>query len=461
MPDVQSADNPQNRSGTFAGRERSMRKIGWVKIAVAASVVISGVLVAAPAAPALADTPPPPPVINMSNVPSQYSGAVQAFETNAVGEVLTDHSLPSSDANSVLAWGRDDVRAQEWVDLDKIISEPAASRSSNDQAVYNWFQGVDQQQEAVADQDAVNEYLKWSGDPNGSITDGARPLSFGPNGTGYCNYEPPGGETGPFAGTYTDNQDQDCYTPCTDFVTDCSPAYPSVDQFQQWGLYDADEAQTNTPDYYSAMVGTSVSMGVGLTAALGSLALPFGTAIDASALSGTAIQEAVFPFAARVGVWVAQAARLGTTSAELASDVAPEVAAGAEVAGAIAFVAGIAVFFIISTVLASITLAQNAAEPGQLAALLNPAAPDLASQASTSDGYGSLYSMFIAQTLPEADLSCTSARTSSRTRCAPTRRPSQHPRPPTRCSRSPPTASPRRSGRSTRSTLAATSTRPT
>ena len=410
MPDVQSADNLQNRSGTFAGRERSMRKIGWVKIAVAASVVISGVLVAAPAAPALADAPPPPPVINMSNVPSQYSGAVQAFETNAVGEVLTDHSLPSSDANSVLAWGRDDVRAQEWVDLDKIISEPAASRSSNDQAVYNWFQGVDQQQEAVADQDAVNEYLKWSGDPNGSITDGDKPLSFGPNGTGYCNYEPPGGETGPFAGTYTDNQDQDCYTPCTDFVTDCAPAYPSVDQFQQWGLYDADEAQTNTPDYYSAMVGTSVSMGVGLTAALGSLALPFGTAIDASALSGTAIQEAVFPFAARVGVWVAQAARLGTTSAELASDVAPEVAAGAEVAGAIAFVAGIAVFFIISTVLASITLAQNAAEPGQLAALLNPAAPDLASQASTSDGYGSLYSMFIAQTLPEADLSCTSGQ---------------------------------------------------
>ncbi len=317
--------------------------------------------------------------------------------------------MPSSDANAVLAWGRDDVRAQEWSDLDQIMSEPAASRSANDQLVYDWFQGVDQQQQVAAAQDAINEYLKWSG--HTSISDGSEPQNFGPGGTGYCNYEPPGGESGPFGGTYNDNQDQDCYTPCTDFVTDCTPGYPSVDQFQQWGLYDADEAQTNTPDYYSTMVGTSVSMGIGLTAALGSLALPFGTAIDASALSGTAIQEALFPFAARVGVWVAQAARLGLTSAELASDVAPEVAAGAEVAGAVAFVAGVAIFSIVSIVLASITLAQNAAVHTDLADALTQAqdnAPDLASQAGTSAGYTALYSTFVEQTLPEADLSCTS-----------------------------------------------------
>ena len=149
-----------------------------------------------------------------------------------------------------------------------------------------------------------------------------------------------------------------------------------------------------------------------MTAALGSLALPFGTAIDASALSGTAIQQAVFPFAARVGVWVAQAAAQDVSSADLL-DAAPEVAAGAEVAGAIAFVAGIAVFFIISTVLASITLATNAATHTDLADALTQAqnnAPDLASQASNSDGYTALYSTFIAQTLPEADLNCTNSQ---------------------------------------------------
>ena len=344
----------------------------------------------------------------MNNIPSQYAGAVQQFENNAVSEVLTDHSLPASDANAVLGWGRDDVRAQEWSDLDAIISESASSRSANDQLVYNWFQGLMQQQQIAAAQDAVNEYLKWSG--HTSITDDSSPVNFGPGGTGYCNYEPPGGESGPFAGTYTDNQDQDCYTQCTDFVTDCTPAYPSVDQFQQWGLYDADQAQTNTPDYYSTMVGTSVSMGVGLTAALGSLALPFGTAIDASALGGTALQEAIFPFAARVGYWAAQAARVGLTGADVVSDVAPEAAAGAELAGAIAFVAGIAIFFIISTVLASITLAQNAAVHTDLADALTQAEnnpPDLTSQAGTTDGYAAMYSTFVAATLPEADESCT------------------------------------------------------
>jgi hypothetical protein len=100
-----------------------------------------------------------------------------------------------------------------------------------------------------------------------------------------------GRESGPFGGTYTDNQDQDCYTPCTDFVTDCAPAYPTVDQFQQWGLYDADEAQTNTPDYYSAMVGTSVSMGVGLTAALGCRPFPLRLAHAAAVCRHPAIRR--------------------------------------------------------------------------------------------------------------------------------------------------------------------------
>ena len=141
----------------------SVPRIRWTKLAVVASLVASGAILAAPPPSALASTPTPPPVINMSAVPGTDTGAVQQFESNAVSEVLTDHSLPPSDANAVLAWGRNDVRAQEWSDLDKIISEPAASRSSNDQLVYNWFQGVDQQQQIAAAQDAVNEYLKWSG----------------------------------------------------------------------------------------------------------------------------------------------------------------------------------------------------------------------------------------------------------------------------------------------------------
>ena len=342
----------------------------------------------------------------MSDVPGTDLSAVQAFETNAVDEVLTDHDLPSSDADAVLSWGRADVRAQEWTDLSAIINESPASRSAGDQAVYSWFQGVYQQQQITAALDAVNEYLKWSG--HTSIDDDSSPHNFGPGGTGYCNYEPPGGESGPFSGTYTDNQDQDCYTPCTDLLTDCTPDYPTVDQFTQWGLYDATQAQTSTPGFYTAIVGASVSMGIGVTAAIGSLALPFGTAIDASGLSGTAIQQAVFPFATRVS-WVSSAVRGLISSGDIAAEVAPEVAAGAELASAIAFVVGVAIFFIVSTVLASITLAQNAAVHTDLESALNDAEntpPDLGAQ--LKPGYGALYSTFIAQTLPEPDLGCTS-----------------------------------------------------
>jgi hypothetical protein len=112
-----------------------MPKRAWTRIVVVASVVASAAIMSMPGASAA--SPPPPPVINMSDAPGTYAGAVQAFETNAVGEVLTDHDLPSGDANAVLAWGRDDVRAQEWSDLGKIISEPAASRSANDQLAYD------------------------------------------------------------------------------------------------------------------------------------------------------------------------------------------------------------------------------------------------------------------------------------------------------------------------------------
>ena len=57
-----------------------------------------------------------------------HAGRDVALENNAVGQVLTTHNLPSTDAKAVLGWSRDDVRAQEWIDLSKIVSEPDASR---------------------------------------------------------------------------------------------------------------------------------------------------------------------------------------------------------------------------------------------------------------------------------------------------------------------------------------------
>ena len=62
-----------------------------------------------------------PSVINMANVPAADASAVQAFETNAIAEVLTEHNLQPSDSEAVLGWARSDIRAQEWLDLSSII----------------------------------------------------------------------------------------------------------------------------------------------------------------------------------------------------------------------------------------------------------------------------------------------------------------------------------------------------
>ncbi len=50
MPDALSRGCPHSRSGTLAGRDSGIPRLGWVKLGVAASVVISGAIVAAPGA---------------------------------------------------------------------------------------------------------------------------------------------------------------------------------------------------------------------------------------------------------------------------------------------------------------------------------------------------------------------------------------------------------------------------
>src|SRR5579863_3771126 len=136
-----------------------------LRLGVGCSLVVASVValqLPASAQPPVPFQSGPPPVINMSEVPNADLSAVQAFESNAVSQVLATHDLPSSDASAVLGWGRNDVRAQEWLDLAKIIQEPAASRSANDAAVYDWFQGAYVSEQIAQAQDAIDEYQLWS-----------------------------------------------------------------------------------------------------------------------------------------------------------------------------------------------------------------------------------------------------------------------------------------------------------
>lgn len=390
-------------------RRRASRG-GALAVFAAISAVISLLL---PASPAAADLPSPgqsgpPPVINMSAQDYQYLPALQAFEDNAVSEVLATHNLPPSDAAAVLGWGRDDVRAQEWVDLSKIINEPASSRSANDQTVYQWFQSVYVKQQVAEAQDAINEYLKWSGGQ--SLTD--PPVNFGAGNTGYCNYSPPGGSNGPFAGTYTGNQDQTCFTPCTS-VLGCTPPYPTIQQFQAWGAYDAIAQETGSSDFANSSQGTIGAVAIGASLLSAGVTTALSAAYGGAGLSSAFVSE-LFPFLARVG-WqsAASIAELGLSAGADATQTA--AIAGAATAGAVAFVVGIAIFFIVSTVFAILQLVQNADIPSELQSALSQAqqgtSPDLASVLGDSSSAAGLYATFIAQTMPDVDYTCSTAST--------------------------------------------------
>ena len=119
--------------------------------------VVSGIA-SADVASADPPAPPPPRILNVGIIPS-------SFESTAVNEVLTSHNLPSSDSNAAVSWGRNDVAAQEFLDLKKIIQKPAASRTANEQAVYDWFQGVVKQQHIAAAQDAIRSTCAGPGSP--------------------------------------------------------------------------------------------------------------------------------------------------------------------------------------------------------------------------------------------------------------------------------------------------------
>lgn len=386
------------------------RRLGLVAIGAAALLVAAGLVAGQPASAGLPapGQSGPPPVINLDNQPNQYVAALQNFENNAVSQVLATHSLPSTDAEAVLGWGRDDVRAQEWLDLGDIVNESPAQRSPNDEMVYQWFQGVYGNTEVGEAQDAINEYLKWTG--GSSLTD--PPANFGPNNTGYCNYSPPGGSSGPFSGTYTGNTDQTCFTPCTS-VLGCTAPYPTIQQFQEWGAYDELDREIGNSDFANSSLGTIGAIGVGGSMVSAGVSTALSGAFGGAGISTEFISE-VLPFAGRVAWQSATSiASSGVSAGADATEVA--AAAGAEAAGAIAFVVGVALFFIVSTTMEIIQLVQDADIPTELSQALSTAqadtSPDLASVWGNNTARDGLFAGFLAQTMPDVDYTCSSAST--------------------------------------------------
>jgi hypothetical protein len=467
---------------TYAGRRRdeALRVRPILRGAVVAAVVVAGLSVASGRAGAQTPPYPEPPesVLDLNAVFSLvltttgsevdaetvYNSA-QDFENNAIAEVCTDHQISPCTSQAILAWAPADVRAQEWADLDALIAKHAAGTLScptgvdtgsgvtaDDCNVYYWFQLLDQQQQIAADQDAINEYASWAG--LSTATSGAdniydSPLAYGPGRQGgFCDYMPPGEPNSGF--TYTGNQNPVCFGDCPEealLIGGCDPQYPSINDFQAWGSWDATEKIDNTPGYYSALVETAAATGAALVVGVGSAAVtPIVAATSAAGLSGSALQQSLFPYANRPyyqfqsrpptpsgrGQYevetpeeeVADEAPADASSEDVAADATDLAADGAtdgavdateaisataEAAGAVAFVVGIAIFAIVTIAMQIYQIYTDAQISHGLEDKLsadNSSPPDIDTAFTGTAGYTAGLGVFAAATNNDAPTAC-------------------------------------------------------
>ncbi|MGH3300865.1 MAG: Ig-like domain repeat protein [Streptosporangiaceae bacterium] len=287
---------------------------------------------------------------------------------------------------------------------------------------------------------------------------------------GYCGYTAPSPDSGDWANGYSQGL-QTCYQPCTDYFTGCAPPTPSFQQFEQWGEADvasADGGTYNSPEFavQASQISGEEAFGWAVTGTAGTVAL---TPALAAAVSNTWIEAALWPTqsdlalnaALSTGSTVAAAVRTATNLAQVTAAVTPQAAgggaAGAEVAAEATTVAGwltaamftsiasIVVLAVTIGVTQGINVFNAAALPGQLAGGITDMEgyPDdalaLETGLPTPGGGGpittaaqylsymltipaegfSLYSMFVAATLGNGLVACSSADLSATTMAAP------------------------------------------
>ena len=428
-----------------AGKPRGRR---WLHLGVAAAVLTTAISGGQPAyAGTTGVTNPgcsllntdafnpgcmPPNLLTLSGIYTatpDEADSLQDFETQAVANTIQDHGLAATDANAVLSWGRNDAEAELFALIEQAIETPSTSRTTDQQNVVDWVQGLEPNQAELAAQDAGLEYVKWAGLDQGTymsdIANGAsqsdlqsflsgtpEPYTDGGSANnpsasvdgGYCVYQSPA----PYQSEYTGN----VYTPIdkntapgTCFgsgggiggLLGGGPTPPSYDEFTKWGEADADASLQSSSQTVQA--GAEIAAGLDFGAAfvgagVSSAVLSSGLA---SALIGSYLQNAIFPYAARALYAGASAI------AEAAADAAAEAAAAAEIASAAGSVVSIVIFAITTIIIASINFANATALPGKLARLIVDArttSTDPATLLSSTNGASDLFSLFVGATLP-------------------------------------------------------------
>ena len=386
--------------------------------------VLVGTLSLVPA-PVMAQPPQPttavPPIIgNMANgilrdVPTKYYAAIDAFENQAIQDVIETHALTDADANVVRAWGRDAVRTQEFLNLLAIITKPAASRTADEALVHSWFQEIVQQQDVAQKQAALDQYLEWSGLTLDTIS--LDPIPRLPGGGGYCDFHPPKEleeGTGAFGTVYDASLLPQCQSSsgttvaCMLGPTGCPVPWPTVEQFQQWGRYLSQEDLWENPVFPNIVMEASVGVGLAATMAATGLATAAARsygAVPVASTTGTLFTK-VFPHSARAFFTLgADGAKITTEAAKTAA----RASAGVIRAGAVAFVVGTVITALVTIGLESWTIYEHQQIPITLKKALADAqatAPDLAGMAAKEAGIGALLTAFISTTQIDVDYDC-------------------------------------------------------
>ncbi len=325
--------------------------------------------------------------------------ALSDLEAQAVANTLSDHDLPSSDADAVMTWGQADAEAELWALIVQAIQTPAASRTADQQGAVDWLASAVQAERVGAAADAIQEYADWAGISADNLSATPEPNP------GYCTYTSPDGTYTP---AIAQAEDPMCSAPCFTELG-CSPSTPSSDQFEEWGQDDeSDELQSlfNSTSYAQTLSAiTTGEIFGGAVAGIAGTAGLAGVAISTSlstALSGTALQTALFPYAAKAVTALVNGVRTFITTADQAA-----VIAGAETAASASAIVGIVIFAVTTAVLEGINVFDAANVPSDLEGNLSTqetTTPDLGSLLGTTSGAQSLFGLFVGATMPSEPL---------------------------------------------------------
>ena len=308
------------------------------------------------------------------------------LEQDSVNSHLALHGLQPSDAPVIYQYGRqdlrDEVRAAMFANLLGIIQKPASARSTHEQNLYNWLQGIVQTNEISLYTQAIQQYQEFLGNPCTFTLDpavaAAYKLKF--DGTPWC-----------FGGLLS---------------SVFAPPVPAASYFTAYGLAHSYAAHAYTdPNYASVFADSAVDVGE-----------LWGIGLADAAVVSAAVAPVI---AANLSAALAALADATTSLAGTEASAGFVISGGAVAANGIAAsVAGpVTIIFVAVTigVVAALELYNNQQQINELNGLsailtqVTNTPPDLATLANDSTGLGmyKLQNSLFSQTSPDTPSSAT------------------------------------------------------